>query len=114
MQGVVKDITWENEQKAHLDREIMVAVYRELRVLLEPHNRTVAQVQTILAEQSGLPYAARDLFAAVTVLEELHLLERQQYENETWYTWRPSDEKLALENSATYRAGAGKEDIWKP
>ena len=114
VQGVVKDITWESAQKVHLNREIMVAVYRELRVLLEPHDRTVAQVQTILAEQSGLSYAPRDLFAAVTVLEELHLLERQQYENETWYTWRPSDEKLALENSATYRAGAGKEDIWKP
>lgn len=99
VQLICKDAKQENG--CELSREFLVLVYKKLTDILHDSPRTVREIQDIL---SGRIDCNREkMLAALSVFEELNILNRFSRGGEDYYRRRLITEKLDLFSSSIYR-----------
>lgn len=102
VQAVLRDLALEEETPIVLDRDLLAALYPQVKSMLTGRDYVPEQMKRILAERHHGEYSPRTVAVALQVFTELGIIRRDCTDGDTLYRWGNVDGKLDLAMSLTY------------
>lgn len=99
VQLICKDIIIRPEP--FLNRDKMVSFYLTVKRVMDSES-PIEEIQHQVADRLKPSFSFREVELMFRVFEEIHLLNRRQRGNETYYQYQPAVKKLDLYTSSTY------------
>ena len=99
VQLICKDIIIRPEP--FLNRDKMVSFYLTVKRVMDSES-PIEEIQHQVADRLKPSFSFQEVELMFRVFEEIHLLNRRQRGNETYYQYQPAVKKLDLYTSSTY------------